>query len=234
MKHLKRTILIVEDDDSIRFLLRQNLEFEGYEVLEAEDGEKGLAMTEKESPDLLVLDLMMPKMSGMELCKRLRQTGNEVPILMLTARGQSMDKVMGLKSGADDYLTKPFDILELSARIEALLRRVGKSPDHIHKYQLRDLEIDFQAGTIVGAGQQYELKKLEMQLLQYFVHHEGKALPREQIMEDVWGHDHLLSHRTIDTHVTHLRKKIELDPAQPRHIVTVHRVGYKFLKVPPT
>ena len=232
MKHLKRTILIVEDDDSIRFLLRQNLEFEGYEVLEAEDGEKGLAMTEKESPDLLVLDLMMPKMSGMELCKRLRQTGNEVPILMLTARGQSMDKVMGLKSGADDYLTKPFDILELSARIEALLRRVGKSPDHIHRFQIRDLEIDFQAGTIAGNDRRYELKKLEMQLLQYFVHHEGKALSREQIMEDVWGHDQLLSHRTIDTHVTHLRKKIELDPAQPRHIVTVHRVGYKFLKEP--
>jgi len=230
MKHLKRKVLLVEDDASIRYLVRQNLEFEGYEVVEAENGEEGLDKANAVDPDVLVLDLMMPKMSGMEVCKRLRQTGNEVPILMLTARSQSVDKIMGLKSGADDYLTKPFDVLELAARIEALLRRAGKSPSALVTYQLGDLEIDFQAGVVRAGSEETPLKKVELQLLQYFVHHEGKVLSREQIMEDVWGHDYLLSSRTIDTHVTYLRKKIEPDPSQPQHIITVHRVGYKFLR----
>lgn len=229
MKALKRKILIVEDEEAIRFLLRQNLEYEGYEVLEAADGEAGLKATETESPDLVLLDLMLPRMSGMEVCKRLRATGNAVPIIMLTARGQQMDKVIGLKTGADDYITKPFDILELTARIEALLRRTGRAVDSATEFTLRDLKIDFRANVIHGPDGETELTKVESQLLRYFVHHQGKVLSREQIMEDVWGHEYLLSTRTIDTHVTHLRKKIEAQPAEPKHIVTVHRVGYKFI-----
>lgn len=229
MKNMKRKVLVVEDDASIRFLLVQNLEFEGYEVLEASDGEAGLECALRESPDLLVLDLMLPGISGMEICKRLRNTGNNVPIIMLTARGQQMDKVLGLKAGADDYLTKPFDIMELTARIEALLRRAGKSDPTHEVLQLGDMKIDFQSGTILKNGETITLKKVERQLLQYLVYHEGKALTREQIMEDVWGHDYLLSNRTIDTHVTHLRKKIEDNPSKPKHIVTVHRVGYRFV-----
>ncbi len=229
MKNLKRKILVVEDDESIRFLLKQNLEFEGYAVVEAAEGELGLELALSESPDLLVLDLMLPGMSGMEICKRLRNTGSDVPILMLTARGEQMDKVLGLKAGADDYLTKPFDILELTARIEALLRRVGKS-DLTHEiYRLGEMRIDFQAGIIERGDEVMHMKKVERQLLQYLVYHEGKALTREQIMEDVWGHDYLLSNRTIDTHVTHLRKKIEDNPSKPKHILTVHRVGYRFV-----
>lgn len=229
MKNLKRKILIVEDDESIRFLLKQNLEFEGYAVVEAAEGERGLEMANSENPDLLVLDLMLPGMSGMEICKRLRNTGSDVPILMLTARGEQMDKVLGLKAGADDYLTKPFDILELTARIEALLRRVGKSDLANEIYRLGELRIDFQAGIIEKGDEVMQMKKVERQLLQYLVYHEGKALTREQIMEDVWGHDYLLSNRTIDTHVTHLRKKIEVNPSKPKHILTVHRVGYRFV-----
>lgn len=230
MKALKRKLLIVEDDESIRFLLRQNLEFEGYEVFEVEDGEAGLRMATELAPDLMVLDLMLPKMSGMEVCKRLRAVGNEVPILMLTARGESIDKVMGLKTGADDYLTKPFDVLELTARIEALLRRVGKGPQSLDAYRIGDVEVDFNGSLIRKNGEEIGLKQVERQLLQYFVQHEGKALTREQIMGDVWGHDYLLSTRTIDTHVTHLRKKIEPDPSNPVHIITVHRVGYRFVR----
>ncbi|MEM7035988.1 MAG: response regulator transcription factor, partial [Bacteroidota bacterium] len=222
MKRLKRKILVVEDEESIRFLLRQNLEFEGYEVIEAEDGEAGLKGAETEAPDLVLLDLMLPKMSGMEVCKRLRETGNDVPIIMLTARGQQMDKVIGLKSGADDYITKPFDILELTARVEALFRRLGKPVHFDEKFRLRDLEIDFKAHQIHRPDNVLEMTKIESQLLRYLIHHEGKILPREQIMEDVWGHDYLLSSRTIDTHITHLRKKIEENPSDPKHIVTVH------------
>lgn len=233
MKQLRRTVLVVEDDPTLRSLLRQNLEFEGYAVSEAEDGQEGLDLAIKLSPDVVVLDLMMPKMSGMEVCKRLRASGSELPILMLTARGTAMDKVMGLKSGADDYLTKPFDLLEFLARVEALLRRSGK-PLSVSEsvYQLGQLTVDFQAGTIQNGKEVHHLKKLERQLLQYFVHHPNQALSREKIMGDVWEHDELLSFRTIDTHVTHLRKKIEADPSRPRHIVTVHRVGYKFVEEP--
>ena len=229
MKDLKRKILVVEDDVSIRFLLKQNLEFEGYVVLEAEDGKTGLEKVQEAEPDVLVLDLMLPEVSGMEICKRLRTMGNQVPILMLTARDQQMDKVMGLKAGADDYLTKPFDIMELVARVEALLRRVGKAQADLNIYQLGAVKIDFRAGTIEQDGKVMPLKKIEHQLLQYLIHHEGKALTREQIMEDVWGHDYLLSNRTIDTHITHLRKKIEVNPSKPKHILTVHRVGYRFV-----
>lgn len=229
MAEQKRKILVVEDEESIRFLLKQNLEFEGYEVLEAIDGQQGLNAALDAEPDLIVLDLMLPQMSGMEVCKRLRSTGNDTPIIMLTAKGQQIDKVLGLKAGADDYLTKPFDILELSARIEALLRRSGVQKKVAKSYQINDLEIDFAAGVIRNGSEEMALTKVEAQLLKYFVRNEGKVMSREEIMQDVWGHDYLLSTRTIDTHVTHLRQKIESNPSKPRHIVTVHRVGYKFI-----
>lgn len=232
MNDLKRTILIVEDEESIGFLLQQNLEFEGFETLWAKDGEEGLSFAENKSPDLILLDLMLPKMSGMEVCKRLRAKGNAVPIIMLTAKGEQIDKVIGLKTGADDYITKPFDILELTARIEAIFRRLGKQSAQSSELKIRDLEIDFIANCIRRNGEEILLTQVESQLLKYLVQQEGNVLTREQIMEDVWGHDYLLSTRTIDTHVTHLRQKIEINPSQPRHIVTIHRVGYKFIKNP--
>lgn len=226
----KQRILVVEDDESIRYLLRQNLEFEGYEVLEADNGETGLQKTLDENPDLLLLDLMLPQMSGMELCKRLRAQGRDTPIIMLTARGQQMDKILGLKAGADDYICKPFDILELAARIEALLRRATPRQAGPSTAQIGHAEFDYEASLIRKEGEELPLKKVERMLLQYFVENHGKVLSREQIMQDVWGHDELLSNRTIDTHVTYLRKKIEKDPSNPEHILTIHRVGYRFIK----
>ena len=228
---MKRKILIIEDEPSISFLLRQNLEFEGYEVEAAEDGEAGLEAAESTSPDLILLDLMLPKMSGMEVCKRLRSKGSDVPIIMLTARGQSIDKIMGLKNGADDYVTKPFDVMELSARIEAVLRRRGKSVQYQDRLSLRPgLDIDFAEQVVKRGEESLALTQQEAKLLQYLVHNEGQVLDREKIMSDVWGHDYLLSSRTIDTHITHLRQKIEVNASNPKHIVTVHRVGYKFMK----
>jgi two-component system alkaline phosphatase synthesis response regulator PhoP len=227
---LKRKILVVEDEPSIAYLVKENLEFEGYHVVQAADGIEGLSAAEKEFPDLILLDLMLPRMSGMEVCKTLRSKGNDVPIIMLTARGENMDKVVGLKTGADDYITKPFDIQELTARIEAIFRRSGKQVTYNDQLRIGSADVDFAANTIVRAEQTMELTRVEAQLLRYLVHNEGKVLPREQIMGDVWGHDYLLSSRTIDTHVTHLRQKIEENPANPRHIITVHRVGYKFLR----
>lgn len=228
MRDLKRYILVVEDDENIRSLLKTNLEFEGYEVRTAEDGASGLELAEKTTPDLMLLDLMLPGMSGMEVCKRLRAKGNDLPIIMLTARGENLDKVMGLKSGADDYITKPFDILELSARIEAVFRRAGKQIS-LDTCKVGTAEIDFNANIIRKDGKEHVITQVESQLLKYLVHHEGKILAREQIMEDVWGHDYLLSSRTIDTHVTHLRQKLEDNPSQPKYIITIHRVGYKFV-----
>lgn len=228
MKSIKRKILVVEDENAIRFLVRENLEYEGYEVLEADNGAKGLELAENESPDLILLDLMLPQMSGMEVCKRLRSTGNQVPVIMITARDQQMDKIIGLKAGADDYITKPFDILELCARIEALLRRVGKPSENLTIYHIGKVEIDFQMHCVRNGDQESELTRMESELLRYLILNEGKTLTREDILADVWGHDYLLSMRTIDTHVTHLRKKIEPNPSDPQHILTVHRVGYRF------
>lgn len=228
MKNIKRKILVIEDENAIRFLLRENLEYEGYEVLEAENGVHGLELAEKSHPDLILLDLMLPQMSGMEVCKRLRSTGNAVPVIMLTSRGQQMDKVIGLKAGADDYITKPFDILELCARIEALLRRTGKPAESTKVFHIGSVEVDFKAQVVRKEGDETELTRMESELLRYLILNEGKILTREQILSDVWGHDYLLSMRTIDTHVTHLRKKIEDNPAEPQHILTVHRVGYRF------
>lgn len=228
MKSIKRKILVVEDENAIRFLLRENLEYEGYEVLDADNGATGLALAEAEEPDLILLDLMLPQMSGIEVCKRLRANGNQVPIIMLTARDQQMDKIIGLKTGADDYITKPFDILELCARIEALLRRVGKPSENITNYHIGKVEVDFQLHCVKAEGKEFELTRMECELLRYLIMNEGKTLAREDILADVWGHDYLLSMRTIDTHVTHLRKKIEVNPSDPKHILTVHRVGYRF------
>ncbi len=228
MKSIKRKILVVEDENAIRFLLRENLEYEGYEVLDADNGATGFELAENEAPDLILLDLMLPQMSGMEVCKRLRASGNQVPVIMLTARDQQMDKIIGLKTGADDYITKPFDILELCARIEALLRRVGKPSEDITQYHIGKVEVDFQLHCVKNEGKEFELTRMESELLRYLILNEGKTLTREEILADVWGHDYLLSMRTIDTHVTHLRKKIEANPSDPKHILTVHRVGYRF------
>ena len=228
-KLVKQRILCVEDDPSLRSLIDQNLRFEGYEVLLAEDGLRGMEMIESEKIDLILLDLMLPKMSGIELCKQLRAKGNSVPIIMLTARDATEDKIRGLKTGADDYLIKPFDLMELLARIEAVLRRGKGNKGYKEIYQLGNIHIDFKEQRITKGDEELNMTQQESLLLKYLVHHEGKVLSREEIFQDIWGHDHLYSMRTIDTHITKLRQKIEEIPSKPRHILTVHRVGYRFV-----
>ena len=226
---MKAKILLIEDDPAICELLHQNLRFEGYEVQEARAGNEGLRLAQAGQADLILLDLMLPRMSGIEVCKQLRAQGNKVPIIMLTARDAQADIVRGLKTGADDYVTKPFDLMELLARIESVLRRTISTQVYQDHYQLGDLQFDFVQHTLTQGDRVERLTRQESLLLRYLVHHEGKILSREQIMQDVWGHDELYSFRTIDTHITKLRQKIEAKPSRPRYILTVHRVGYRFV-----
>ncbi len=224
-------LLIVEDDDAMMVALEDGFQFEGYEVHTARDGEAALRAVSKQRPDLIVLDVMLPKMSGLEVCQRLRADGDDVPILMLTARGQEVDKVLGLKLGADDYVTKPFSFLELATRVEALLRRAGgslrKAPPET--YEFGDVQVDFKGHRATRAGEELELTARELRLLELFVRHRGAVVTRDQLLDEVWGYDAIPFTRTVDSHIAKLRKKIEQCPSAPRFIITVHRLGYKFV-----
>ena len=221
-------VLIVEDDHAMSIALRDGLQFEGHTVMVATDGKSGLAMAEASSPDIVILDVMLPTMSGLDVCKQLRSAGNSVPIIMLTARGQEVDKVVGLKIGADDYVTKPFSFMELSARMEAILRRQGATPDDETVYRFGDVEVDFDELKATRGGEPLELTPREFKLLRQFVANRGSVLTRERLLAAVWGYHVVPVTRTVDMHVAKLRKKVEDDPESPTHIVTVHGVGYKF------
>ena len=222
-------VLIVEDDDSMATALRDGFAYEGYTVRHATDGAEGLRLASEEPPDLLILDVMLPKMSGLDVCKELRARGSTTPIIMLTARGQEIDKVLGLKLGADDYVTKPFGFLELMARAEALLRRSSGRRSALDAFSFGDVAIDFRAGEARKAGAVLDLSPREFRLLQYFVENRGEVLDRDRLLGAVWDYDTAPLTRTVDMHVAKLRKKIEDDPADPRFLVTVHRMGYKFI-----
>ena len=221
-------ILLVEDDEAMAVGLRDGFGFEGYEVSVAEDGETALRMAADGDWDLMILDVMLPKMSGLDVCKQIRKDGGDVPIIMLTARGQEIDKVVGLKSGADDYVTKPFSFLELVARVEAILRRSSEVARGPERYTFGDVKLDFGSMEALKGERAVDLSRREFELLRYMVSHRGKAIPRERLLEAVWGYDNQSHTRTVDMHVAKLRKKIEDDPADPAFIVTVHRVGYRF------
>ncbi len=202
---------------------------EGYEVDTATDGPSGLAKASSELYDLVILDVMLPGKNGFEVCRELRQRGRDVAVLMLTARTQVVDRVVGLKLGADDYLTKPFDPSELVARIEALLRRVRKdSTAPLRTFQFGDVEVDFEAEEVRKAGNAVSLAGKELQLLRYLVERRGTVVPREELLESVWEYQAGVSSRTIDVHVSWLRQKLEDNPQNPRHIHTVRGVGYRF------
>lgn len=232
-------VLIVEDDEAMSVALRDGFEYEGYSVSVARDGETGLELASSGtrrggSPELVILDVMLPKKSGLDVCRELRSSGCEVPILMLTARGQEIDKVLGLKLGADDYVTKPFGFMELLARVEAILRRSGGragsgSGAVPESCAFGDVEVDFRCHQATRGGDPLELTAREIQLLAYFVQHRGEVLSRERLLDAVWGYNHIPFTRTVDMHVAKLRKKIEDEPSEPRHLITVHRVGYKFV-----
>lgn len=227
-KLLMRRVLIVEDDAAMAVALRDGFDYEGYQPLVAKDGAAGLRLAAEKNPDLMILDVMLPKMSGLDICRQLRSSGNEIPIIMLTARGQEIDKVLGLKLGADDYVTKPFSFMELMARVQAVLRRVSKPASQNGEYCAGDLEIDFKRLQARKSGHPIELSPREFKILQYFVAHRGEILSRSQLLDAVWGYESFPLTRTVDMHIAKLRQKIEDNPSDPRYIITVHRAGYKF------
>ena len=222
-------VLIVEDDPAMAVALRDGFEAEGYDVEVANDGESGLREAREHPPDLMILDVMLPKLSGHDVCRALRGEGARLPIIMLTARGQEIDKVVGLKLGADDYITKPFSFMELLARVEAVLRRTRPAAAEAASARFGDVEVDFRAGAVRKGGEVVELSARELRLLRYFVEHEGEVVSRDTLLDDVWDYDEPPLTRTVDVHVAKLRKKLEEDAADPRHIITVHRMGYKFV-----
>jgi two-component system alkaline phosphatase synthesis response regulator PhoP len=222
-------VLVVEDDDAMAAALNDGFSYEGYEVTLARDGAAGLRLAGETSPDLIILDVMLPKMSGLDVCKEIRKNGSAVPVIMLTARGQEIDKVLGLKLGADDYVTKPFGFMELMARVEALLRRAaGRSGGRAETYRFGEVQVDFKKAEVRRKGKQIEMSARELRLLQYFIEHRGEVIPRERLLDEVWGYDETPMTRTVDMHVAKLRKKLEGRASHPEFLVTVHGMGYKF------
>ena len=225
-----KRILIIEDDPAILVGLEDSLREEHYEVLTANDGELGYQMGQKENIDLIILDLMLPKKNGIEICKDLRNIGVSIPILMLTSKKDEMDKVLGLEIGADDYVTKPFGIRELLARIKALLRRKTEINKDIETFSFGDVFLDFIKHEANKNGKSIELSATEYNILRYFINSEGAVISRHQLLDDVWGYENYPTTRTIDNFILSIRKKIEDDPSNPKHLITVHKAGYKFIK----
>ena len=224
----KEKILVVEDEEAILMLLEDDLTMEGYEVATARDGERGLSMAQEGVYDLVILDVMLPRKDGFEVCRQLRGSGAAVPILMLTAKSQEIDKVLGLELGADDYVTKPFSPRELIARVRAILRRGKAPPQRIERYRFGDIDIDFKKFETTRSGRAVDLTAREYALLRFLIEHRDGAVSRFEILEEVWGGEVEVFPRTVDTHVANLRKKLEDDPSDPRHIVGVRSVGYRF------
>ena len=221
-------ILIVEDEPGLLRALADNFRFESYEVLTAADGETGYRMAKEKTPDLLILDLMLPRMSGYDVCRKLRGEGINTLVLMLTARGEEADRVVGLDLGADDYVPKPFSVRELSARVRALLRRarpLRAMPDELH---FDDVSIDFRSYQARKGDQALELTRKEFHLLRLLASRASEAVTREELLDEVWGLGNYPTTRTVDTHVANLRSKLEPDPRHPAHLVTVHGIGYRW------
>jgi DNA-binding response OmpR family regulator len=222
-------ILVIEDDASIVAGLKSALTAEGYEVDTATDGKRGYEKARAGKLALLVLDIMLPGMSGLEIAKRLRDAGQTTPIILLTARGDENDRVLGLELGADDYITKPFSVRELLARVKVVLRRTrGQSDGRPSPYSFGDVTVDFKRQSVAKAGRDVELSAREFRILAYFIEHRGEMLSREQLLNDIWGYDVFPTTRTVDNHIARLRKKIEDEPDEPRYIKTLRGAGYVF------
>jgi len=224
-----KEILIIEDDISILRGLKDNLTFEGYQVHTVGDGQEGLQMALEQHFDLLLLDLMLPGMNGYEICRRIKKEKPELPVIMLTARGSEMDKIAGLDIGADDYLTKPFSIPELLARIRAVLRRAKPGNDQLESYSFANVTLDFKKYRAIINDTEIKLSSKEFSIMKYFVEHEGEVVQREDLLEAVWGYDVTPDTRTVDNFILDLRKKLEEIPSNPKHIVSVRGAGYKFI-----
>jgi len=226
---MNEKILIIEDEEDLIKGLKLNLSDEGYKVDCALTGPEGLRKAVEETPDLILLDIMLPGMDGLEVCRQLRQKKIAIPILMLTAKGDEIDKVVGLEIGADDYITKPFSIRELLARIKAHFRRTNRVEQKVPKiYSSGEVEIDFSHYKIRRDSKEWELTSLEMEILKYFIAHKGEVVSRDDLLDKVWGYDKYPTTRTIDNHILKLRKKIEKDPAHPIMILSLYGEGYRF------
>jgi len=209
--------------------LKDGFEYEGHLVTVASEGAAALREVANGRPDVVILDVMLPKVSGMKVCKQLRESGDTTPIIMLTARGQEIDKVLGLRTGADDYVTKPFSFMELVARVEAVLRRTSRKLDRATGHRFGTIEIDFRKLKATRDGAPLDLSAREFALLEYFVKHAGVVVTRDELLNAVWGYDSFPLTRTVDMHIARLRQKVEDNPSQPAYIITVHRMGYKFI-----
>ena len=221
-------ILVVEDDETIRMGLKDDLEFEGYEVSGTDNGRDGYSLAKEGGFQLIILDILLPGLNGLEICRKLRQEGVETPVLMLTAaRTEEMDKVTGLEIGADDYVTKPVGSRELVARVKAILRRAGEKRDLEDTFMFGDVTVDFKRHEVLRQGKKIHLTSLEFRLLRYFIEKRGCVVTRDELLDEAWG-DAIITPRTIDSHIVHLRKKIEPDPRHPRYLISVRGVGHRF------
>jgi len=227
---MAKKILIIEDDPGISLGLKDEFESEGYVVLTANDGEKGLEAARNQKPDLIILDIMLPILDGYEVCKRLRMEGNRTPIIMLTVKDKEIDKVLGLELGADDYVTKPFSLRELLARAKAIFRRTEERIKDLSTYAFGQIELDFKKYEATKKGENLDLTPLEFHLLKLLIQRKREVLSRGDFLDGVWGEDNLsVSDRTVDSHIANIRKKLEDDPSHPEHIISVRGVGYKFV-----
>ena len=228
---MMKKILIIEDEEAIRTVLEDDFRLENYDVIVSSDGSDGLAKAADPDIDLIILDIMLPGMNGFEICKKLRSQGIITPIIMLTAKGQEIDRVLGLEFGADDYVTKPFSPRELQARVKAILRRMdteqGDKKDNMFRYG--GLEVDFGKYLCRRNGKEVSLTVHEFELLKYLISKRGQVIKRDELLDEVWGKNVFVTPHTIDTHIANLRKKIEDDPAHPRMIISIRGVGYKFI-----
>jgi DNA-binding response OmpR family regulator len=236
MKKSNDVILVIEDEPDLREGLAHNLELDGYEVETAEDGKIGLEKATGNRFALILLDLMLPHLSGLEVLRRMRDDGDRTPVIILSAKGQDHDKVTGLELGADDYLTKPFGLAELSARIRAVLRRTREAEAEVTAggeiWQFPNLKVDFKRFTVTRDGMEHQLSRFEAEILRMLIQRRGEVVTRQDLLTKVWGYVHLPTTRTVDNHIARLRKKVEVSADEPIHIVTVHGIGYRFESQP--
>jgi len=225
----RKHILLVEDDESILFGLQDILDGEGYQISTASNGIDGLKLATEKSIDLLVLDIMLPGMNGLEICKKIKKEKMTLPIIMLTAKSSEIDKISGLDYGADDYITKPFSLSELLARIRAILRRAYPTENNLKHYSFGNVEIDLIKMEAFVNNNEIKLTKKQFAILEYFIHNDGKVVHRHDLLNNIWGYDKTPSTRTVDTFILEIRKKIEENPSNPKHIVSISGVGYKFI-----
>ena len=223
------SILIIEDDPSILKGLEKNLKFEGYQVATAEDGEKGLELAVNSKPDLIILDIMIPKINGFEICRTLQKNEIDIPLLILSAKDQEFDKIMGLDLGADDYMTKPFSVRELLARINAIMRRKRRYDEEVDEVVFGEIRVDFAGREVTKGEEVLDISPTEFDLLKLLIQNKNKVMDRKVILNKVWGYNYYGTARTIDNFITKLRQKLEDDPNNPSHILTVRGVGYKFV-----